>query len=246
MLAEGGGRSGKHQPLQVVSDSEDEDDDECSGVSDRSGRRSKEGGKDPWWKFWRRSDPKKSGAAGESSPLLKEPTPGPSGLSEPSTSAAGSEGFDNAASGAHPPGGWVEHETEVRVGELNSSHYAKVKNYYHYPKLGTGQRFKRLREVLKKVEDVASGLCFLHSGPFNSAFLTVADYRRDVAAVTEETLVLLLADMEKNGIPSGETHTLAFALEKPPSVPCSGTIMFEVFATTGRPAGLEGEQSKKQ
>ncbi|CDJ29689.1 uncharacterized protein EMH_0051810 [Eimeria mitis] len=246
MLAEGGGRSGKHQPLQVVSDSEDEDDDECSGVSDRSGRRSKEGGKEPWWKFWKRSDPKKSGAAGESSPLLKEPSPGPSGLSEPSTSAAGSEGFDNAASGAHPPGGWVEHTTEVLVGELNSSHYEKVKRPYHYPKLGTGQRFQRLRQVLQKVEEVASGLCFLHSGPYASAFLTVADFRRDTACVTEEAVVLLLDDMEKNGIPNGETATLAFVLEKPSSVPCSGKIMFEVYATTGQAAGLEGEQSKKQ
>lgn len=62
---------------------------------------------------------------------------------------------------------------------------------------------------------------------------------RDVGCILEEMVTQALSEAASTGVPRGETTRLMFKLPKPLGVPCAGTILFEVFVTTGSSAGLE-------
>ncbi|CDJ47115.1 hypothetical protein, conserved [Eimeria brunetti] len=56
-------------------------------------------------------------------------------------------------------------------------------------------------------------------------------FKREAACVIEEVLEKVLNEVEDTGVPAGGTTRFFFTLHKPPKVPCSGTVKFEIFAT---------------
>ncbi|CDI84102.1 hypothetical protein, conserved [Eimeria praecox] len=232
-----------------------------------------------------------------------------------------------------------QHQTSVPVGTPKADHYRFPNEYYHFPQLGDG--FENLKRILKRVEDIARALCFLHKGPYQkvfrsgyflkdgtavtlhirivevsfknngamhalyhafttgsrgqeiidlssngSAFVCVQSFknngpmhalyhafttgshtldhrhfRRDAACILEEMLVLVLTEVEQTGtcileemlafvlteveqtgIPNGTTTQLFYTLDKPACNPCTGSVMFEVFATKASDSGLKEDE----
>ncbi|CDJ40302.1 hypothetical protein, conserved [Eimeria tenella] len=65
-------------------------------------------------------------------------------------------------------------------------------------------------------------------------------FGRDVQAVVEEMVVVVLTEVARSGIPPGGTTPLAIVLEKPHDVPCAGRVLIKPNA---RKALLQNEMS---
>ncbi|CDJ59908.1 hypothetical protein EMWEY_00059320 [Eimeria maxima] len=86
----------------------------------------------------------------------------------PSSVVAGSDGFDDRTSSAHPTGPRVKHDPSVALRFPGSPHYKNLKKPYNFPLIGRETRYERLHAGLKKLEEVMDGLCFPHDGPYQS------------------------------------------------------------------------------
>lgn len=108
-----------------------DDEESCDVTSDQRGRQRRTVGGRPWWQFWGSKGAESQGSAlGEDDSTVEGLSPGPS------SAVAGSDGMDNSAGSAHPTGPWVQHTTDVRIGDRSSPHYTDADEYYGFPLLG--------------------------------------------------------------------------------------------------------------
>ncbi|CDJ40303.1 hypothetical protein, conserved [Eimeria tenella] len=97
------------------------------------------------------------------------------------------------------------------------------------PKLdGTGEvhLFVEIQEIDSHHRSAFSQLKSL----FSKIDYTHRHFGRDVQAVVEEMIVVVLTEVARSGIPPGGTTPLAIVLEKPHDVPCTGRVLIKVHA----------------
>ncbi|CDJ66664.1 hypothetical protein, conserved, partial [Eimeria necatrix] len=98
--------------------------------------------------------------------------------------------------------------------------------------------------MLEKLGQYAEKLCFPHHQARDKVFDALCPkldgtgevhlfveiqeiFGRDVQAVVEEMIIVVLTEVATAGIPPGGTTPLAIVLEKPPDVPCTGRVLIK-------------------
>ncbi|CDI75854.1 hypothetical protein EPH_0044090 [Eimeria praecox] len=200
----------------------DSDSDSCDTESKYAKGKKKGGGRRRWWGKKHSYSPLPQGPdEAESSVPAEQPS------SDPSGSFPESHGIENPASDAPPPGHREWHTTRLPIGGTSADHYANISGMYDFPLLGTGEAYQPLRRVLKKAEEIMGALCFPHKGLGSSE------------------LASALIDVVRSSmpeVPQGESTTLMYEITRPPSVPCTGTVLLEVVVTKEPEAGLKDDE----